>query len=64
MGAGLSNLENSYGTVTATPRVIAFHSKDQWKAHFDASKETNKLVRLQTTRSPFDAELIFSFPCQ
>ncbi|KAB1220726.1 Thioredoxin H2 [Morella rubra] len=49
MGAGLSNLENSYGTVTATPRVIAFHSKDQWKAHFDASKETNKLLVIDFT---------------
>ncbi|BFG16586.1 thioredoxin H2 [Prunus yedoensis var. nudiflora] len=30
-------------------RIMAFHSKDQWNTHFNASKESNKLMVIDFT---------------
>ncbi|KAI4314234.1 hypothetical protein L6164_027165 [Bauhinia variegata] len=39
MGAKLSSQESS-----SSARVLTFRSAVEWKAHFDASKETDKLM--------------------
>ncbi|CAL0315145.1 unnamed protein product [Lupinus luteus] len=48
MGANFSNLE----FVDQSPKpslILTFHSTAKWKAHFDASKETNKLMVIDFT---------------
>ncbi|KAI9126358.1 hypothetical protein K1719_002779 [Acacia pycnantha] len=62
MGANLSHLDNvkvayrrssslssSPHYSSAASRVIIFHSTAKWKAHFDASKSTSKLMVLDFT---------------
>ncbi|MED6155614.1 hypothetical protein PIB30_006787 [Stylosanthes scabra] len=56
MGANYSNLEYVQrkpkplsSSVVATSRILTFHSSAKWKAHFDASKETNKLMVIDFT---------------
>ncbi|KAK4791257.1 hypothetical protein SAY86_031670 [Trapa natans] len=60
MGANASTYENSsnyivknisgYGSIDPkTPRVIEFHSSARWKAHFEASKGTSKLMVIDFT---------------
>ncbi|QHO11751.1 hypothetical protein HN873_051342 [Arachis hypogaea] len=53
MGANASNMEG-YGHTSSTPHpssshIITFHSTAKWKAHFDASKLTNKLMVIDFT---------------
>ena len=43
MGANFSIVESESGP----SRVTAYHSKDQWKAYFETSKQCDKLVTLQ-----------------
>lgn len=43
MGANFSMVESDSGP----SRVTAYHSKDQWKAYFETSKQCDKLVTLQ-----------------
>ncbi|XP_044492714.1 thioredoxin H7-like [Mangifera indica] len=43
MGANMSELENPDGfSPVNTNQLIECHSKNQWKAQFDANKESNK----------------------
>ncbi|KAL5759629.1 hypothetical protein ACOSP7_018148 [Xanthoceras sorbifolium] len=52
MGAHLSSYENPHGFLHkkgSQNQILEFHSKDQWKAHFEASKETNKLLVIDFT---------------
>ncbi|XP_057443612.1 thioredoxin H2-like [Lotus japonicus] len=49
MGANLSNLESVDRSSKSSPRILTFHSTAKWKAHFDASKETNKLMVIDFT---------------
>lgn len=44
MGANFSNLESVVEKSTQPSQILTFHSTAKWKAHFEASKETNKLV--------------------
>ncbi|XP_044489401.1 thioredoxin H7-like [Mangifera indica] len=45
MGANMSELENPHGfSPVKTNQLMECHSKNQWKAQFDANKETNKLA--------------------
>jgi thioredoxin 1 len=45
MGGNFSNLETIVEKSSLQPNLIlTFHSTAKWKAHFEASKETNKLV--------------------
>jgi hypothetical protein len=44
MGANFSVVENNE---SGASRVTAYHSKDQWKTYFEATKQTDKLVSLQ-----------------
>lgn len=57
MGANASTYENSssYNVKNSsvrgssnlkTPRILEFHSSARWKAHFEASKGTSKMVCL------------------
>ncbi|KAJ1423574.1 Thioredoxin-like superfamily [Sesbania bispinosa] len=48
MGASLSNMEYAH-TSTKSPHIFIFHSPAKWKTHFDASKETNKLMVIDFT---------------
>ncbi|KAK7274691.1 hypothetical protein RIF29_15788 [Crotalaria pallida] len=43
MGANFSNLEFVDRSPKTSP-ILTFHSTAKWKAHFDASRETNKLM--------------------
>jgi len=46
MGANLSNMEHGHTSAKSlSSHILTFHSTAKWKAYFDASKETNKLVR-------------------
>ncbi|KAJ7943542.1 Thioredoxin [Quillaja saponaria] len=50
MGASFSNLENaSQESKPSSDRVLVFNSTAKWKAHFEASKATNKLLVLDFT---------------
>ncbi|XP_031275511.1 thioredoxin H7-like [Pistacia vera] len=45
MGANMSDFENPHGfSPVKTNQLIECHSKNQWKAQFDANKETSKLT--------------------
>jgi len=44
MGANLSSMENAHISSKSSCNILTFHSTAKWKAHFDASKEINKLV--------------------
>jgi hypothetical protein len=54
MGSNISDMERPRKVLETrnesetSHRVLAFHSKDQWKSHFEASKQTDKLVTLHT----------------
>ncbi|XP_061336983.1 thioredoxin H2-like [Gastrolobium bilobum] len=48
MGANLSNLEYVNRPSKSSP-ILTFQSIAKWKAHFDASKETNKLMVIDFT---------------
>ena len=41
MGANVSDLQSA---VPQSAHIISFHSTAEWKAHFDASQQTDKLV--------------------
>ncbi|KAI9169097.1 hypothetical protein LWI28_006896 [Acer negundo] len=52
MGARMSSYENPHGFLHKSHsqnQILEFQSKDQWKAHFEASKETNKLLVVDFT---------------
>lgn len=44
MGGKLSNLEHNDNSSSKSSQILSFHSSAKWKAYFDASKDTNKLV--------------------
>nr|AFK34683.1 unknown [Lotus japonicus] len=48
MGANLSNMESAHAS-TNSPHILTFHFTAKWKAHLDASKETNKLMVIDFT---------------
>ncbi|KAL2233581.1 thioredoxin H2 [Sesamum indicum] len=49
MGANVSNV---YGTSPTTKgQVITFHSSSKWKVHFEALKQTSKLIVIDFTAS-------------
>ncbi|XP_057949190.1 thioredoxin H2-like [Malania oleifera] len=52
MGANMSDFQYTNGnmqpTISTSP-IIEFHSSAQWKAHFNASKESNKLMVIDFT---------------
>lgn len=41
---GLPSKTNESAAPTKKGQVIAFHSSSKWKIHFEASKQTSKLV--------------------
>ncbi|PRQ41286.1 putative monodehydroascorbate reductase (NADH) [Rosa chinensis] len=53
MGSNFSNhsiVDDSDGSSHGKKsRIMSFHSKDQWKTHFTASKQTNKLIVIDFT---------------
>ncbi|KAK2428699.1 hypothetical protein P8452_42632 [Trifolium repens] len=50
MGGNFSNLETVVEKSSLQPNLIlTFHSTAKWKAHFEASKETNKLMVIDFT---------------
>ncbi|KAL2349312.1 hypothetical protein Fmac_003312 [Flemingia macrophylla] len=49
MGGNLSNMENNHRSSKSSNHILTFHSTAKWKAHFDASKETNKLMVIDFT---------------
>ena len=52
MGASMSNYENSHEFLykkTSQNEILEFQSNEQWKAHFNACKETNKLMVIDFT---------------
>ncbi|WVZ11111.1 hypothetical protein V8G54_015641, partial [Vigna mungo] len=49
MGANLSNMENAHKSSNSSSQILTFHSTAKWKAHFDASKEINKLMVIDFT---------------
>ncbi|XP_061337005.1 thioredoxin H2-like [Gastrolobium bilobum] len=48
MGANLSNMEYAH-TSSLSSHILTFHSTTKWKAHLNASKETNKLMVIDFT---------------
>ncbi|CAI8587795.1 unnamed protein product [Vicia faba] len=50
MGANFSNIESvvDRSSSHASP-ILTFHSTAKWKAHFEASKQTNKLMVIDFT---------------
>lgn len=48
MGANASTWQDANGSslTQKNPQVTAFHSSAKWKAHFEASKQTTKLVEI------------------
>ncbi|XP_027362370.1 thioredoxin H2-like [Abrus precatorius] len=48
MGANFSNLE-SVEKSSHSSLILTFHSTAKWKAHLDASQETNKLMVIDFT---------------
>lgn len=51
MGAGVStgyetSPAGTYGSATRKGHVVAFHSSKTWKIHFEASKQTPRLVKI------------------
>lgn len=52
MGANNSSANNAVtSTLPRKTRVIHFHSSATWKLHFDALKQTNKLIVIDFTAS-------------
>ncbi|KAL1556699.1 thioredoxin H2-like [Salvia divinorum] len=54
MGAGVStgyatSPARTYGSTTMKGQVVAFHSSKTWKIHFEASKQTPKLLVVDFT---------------
>ncbi|XP_062160317.1 thioredoxin H3-like [Alnus glutinosa] len=55
MGSNFSDMEHPRKVLETrnesetSHRVLAFHSKDQWKSHFEASKQTDKLLVIDFT---------------
>ncbi|XP_047962324.1 thioredoxin H2-like [Salvia hispanica] len=54
MGAGVSTgyettPAGTYGSATRKGHVVAFHSSKTWKIHFEASKQTPKLLVVDFT---------------
>ncbi|KAG6396537.1 hypothetical protein SASPL_142688 [Salvia splendens] len=54
MGAGVStgyetSPAGTYGSATRKGHVVAFHSSKTWKIHFEASKQTPKLLVVNFT---------------
>ncbi|WJX62399.1 hypothetical protein P8452_47398 [Trifolium repens] len=50
MGGNFSNLETVVEKSSLQPNpILTFHSTAKWKAHFEASKETNKLMVIDFT---------------
>ncbi|KAK8471926.1 hypothetical protein PHAVU_002G068100 [Phaseolus vulgaris] len=44
MGGNLSSMENAHVSSNSSSHILTFHSTAKWKAHFDASKQINKLM--------------------
>ncbi|XP_059645419.1 thioredoxin H2-like [Cornus florida] len=53
MGAEFSSMHNANGSSlsTRTSKVLVFHSSAKWKAHFEASKQSPKLIVIDFTAS-------------
>ncbi|KAI3452799.1 hypothetical protein Pfo_009462 [Paulownia fortunei] len=49
MGANVSSVHET--SPTKKGQVIAFHSSSKWKIHFEASKQTSKLIVIDFTAS-------------
>nr|ACZ37071.1 thioredoxin h7 [Medicago truncatula] len=49
MGANFSNLESVVEKSSQPSLILTFHSTAKWKAHFEASKVTNKLMVIDFT---------------
>ncbi|KAK7368138.1 hypothetical protein VNO80_10160 [Phaseolus coccineus] len=50
MGANFSSFDESVGKSSySSSLILTFHSTAKWKAHFHASKETNKLLVIDFT---------------
>lgn len=52
MGGNLSHIQDYSDDDSSRgkkSRIMAFHSKDQWSTHFNASKESNKLMVIDFT---------------
>ncbi|KAK3223137.1 hypothetical protein Dsin_010162 [Dipteronia sinensis] len=52
MGGNMSSYDNRRRFLHKSHsqnQILEFNSKDQWKAHFEASKETNKLLVIDFT---------------
>ncbi|XP_027362368.1 thioredoxin H2-like [Abrus precatorius] len=49
MGANISNMETNAHKSPLSSNILTFHSTAKWKAHFNASKETNKLMVIDFT---------------
>ncbi|AES96506.1 putative monodehydroascorbate reductase (NADH) [Medicago truncatula] len=50
MGGNLSNMEHGHTSAKSlSSHILTFHSTAKWKAYFDASKETNKLMVIEFT---------------
>ncbi|CAJ2647828.1 unnamed protein product [Trifolium pratense] len=60
MGANFSTLETVVERSSLQPNLIlTFHSTAKWKAHFEASKETNKLPIIKELAAKYkDVEFI------
>ncbi|ESW29408.1 hypothetical protein PHAVU_002G068100 [Phaseolus vulgaris] len=49
MGGNLSSMENAHVSSNSSSHILTFHSTAKWKAHFDASKQINKLMVIDFT---------------
>ncbi|KAK7368139.1 hypothetical protein VNO80_10161 [Phaseolus coccineus] len=49
MGGNLSSMENAHISSNSSCHILTFHSTAKWKAHFDASKQINKLMVIDFT---------------
>ena len=49
MGANASDMQCANASSQQSSHILSFHSTAEWNAHFDASRETNKLVSLVAT---------------
>lgn len=61
MGAELSACQNANrAPAVKNSQVLEFHSSAKWKSHFEASKETSKLVTLNFC-FPLNALIVYYF---